>query len=45
MILRHVIEQYQVGFKKIIEKHELEDVAVLTFSSVDGFAGMGLLPA
>ena len=38
------VEQYQVGFKKIIEKHELEDVAVLTLSSVDGFAGMGLLP-
>ena len=36
------VEQYQVGFKKIIEKHKLEDVAVLTLQSSEGFSGMGM---
>ncbi|OHD18835.1 MAG: hypothetical protein A2Y34_02295 [Spirochaetes bacterium GWC1_27_15] len=38
------VEQYQVGFKKVIEKNKLKDVAVLTLSSTEGFAGMGLNP-
>ncbi|MBN2547073.1 MAG: activase [Spirochaetes bacterium] len=38
------VEQYQVGFKKIIEKHRLQDVAILVLSSTEGFAGMGLAP-
>lgn len=38
------VEQYQVGFKKLIEKNKIEDVAVHTLSSTDGFSGMGLAP-
>ena len=38
------VEQYQVGFKKLIQKLKLKDVAVHTLSSADGFAGMGLKP-
>lgn len=38
------VEQYQVGFKKIVEKNKLRDVAILTLSSSSGFAGMGLKP-
>jgi len=36
------VEQYQVGYKKIIERNELEDVGILTLQSSEGFAGMGL---
>ncbi|MBR6199016.1 MAG: hypothetical protein IKQ61_01985 [Spirochaetales bacterium] len=38
------VEQYQVGFDKVIKKHRIEDVAVLTMQSSEGFAGMGLKP-
>ena len=38
------VEQYQVGFKKLIEKLKIKDVAILTLASSDGFAGMGLKP-
>jgi predicted nucleotide-binding protein (sugar kinase/HSP70/actin superfamily) len=38
------VEQYQVGFKKLLEKNHIEDVAILTLQSDKGFAGMGLLP-
>lgn len=38
------VEQYQVGFKKLIEKNKIEDVAIHTLSSTEGFAGMGLAP-
>lgn len=38
------VEQYQVGFKKLIEKQKIEDVSILTLSSSEGFAGMGLGP-
>ena len=38
------IEQYQVGFDKLIKKNKLKDVAVLTLSASEGFAGMGIKP-
>jgi predicted CoA-substrate-specific enzyme activase len=38
------VEQYQVGFKKLIQRHKIEDVSVLTLQSKEGFAGMGLAP-
>lgn len=38
------VEQYQVGFKKLLQKNRIEDTAILTLSSTEGFAGMGLLP-
>lgn len=36
------VEQYQVGFKKLVNKYKLNDVAVHTLQSSEGFAGMGL---
>ncbi len=38
------VEQYQVGIDKFLKKNRIEDVAVLTMQSTEGFAGMGLMP-
>ncbi|MCK4797990.1 MAG: activase, partial [Spirochaetes bacterium] len=38
------VEQYQVGFKKLVDKNKIPDVAIHTLSSSEGFAGMGLAP-
>lgn len=38
------VEQYQVGFRKVIQKNKIRDVAVQTLDSSEGFAGMGLKP-
>ncbi|MCG8568844.1 MAG: acyl-CoA dehydratase activase [Spirochaetes bacterium] len=38
------VEQYQVGFKKLIEKNKIRDVSVLTLESTEGFSGMGFGP-
>lgn len=38
------VEQYQVGFQKVIEKNKIRDVSVLTLQSSEGFAGMGTGP-
>ncbi len=36
------VEQYQVGFQKIVDKNKIPDVAIHTLQSSEGFAGMGL---
>ena len=36
------VEQYQVGFKKLVDKYKIPDVAIHTLQSTEGFAGMGL---
>jgi predicted nucleotide-binding protein (sugar kinase/HSP70/actin superfamily) len=37
------VEQYQVGFKRYLEKNKIKDVAIITLTSEDAYAGMGLL--
>lgn len=38
------VEQYQVGFKKLIDKYKIPDVAIQTMESSEGFANMGFAP-
>lgn len=36
------VEQYQVGMKKLVEKNKIKDVAIVTLSAEESYAGLGL---
>jgi len=36
------VEQYQVGMKKLVEKNKIRDVAIVTLTAEESYAGLGL---